>query len=291
MTCFKERIFVTGSEGFFASRFINFYKNAYEVIGCSRSQLDIANEDEVSAQIRSASPKFVVHTAAISDTSVCEDNPDLSHAINVMGSANVAKACAAANAKLIHLSSDQVYNGNRESGPFKEDCRVSPATVYGRHKLEAEKEIMKVLADPVILRLTWLFGLSEEGRKTSSNILWNIIRAEKEGRAISLPVNEYRGITDIYDLIREFEKVMCLPGGIYNTGSENDLSTYEIGMRAAAAMGFPGEGLVMKDEERYKYANRDLRISNEKLRNAGVVFPETSEAIKKITDRSFKPIR
>jgi dTDP-4-dehydrorhamnose reductase len=48
MTCFKDRILVTGAEGFFASRFIEFYKNAYEVIGYSRSQLDIANEDEVS---------------------------------------------------------------------------------------------------------------------------------------------------------------------------------------------------------------------------------------------------
>jgi dTDP-4-dehydrorhamnose reductase len=190
------------------------------------------------------------------------------------------------------MSSDQVYNGNRESGPFKEGCQVSPATVYGRHKLEAEKEIMKVLADPVILRLTWLFGLPEEGRKISSNILWNIIRAEKEGRAISLPVNEYRGITDVYDLIRTFEKIMCLPGGIYNTGSENDLSTYGIGMLAAEAMGFSvGRELVMKDAERYKLANRDLRIDNEKLRNAGVVFPKTSEAIKKIPDWSFKPIR
>ncbi|MDD7793905.1 SDR family oxidoreductase [Clostridium sp. 'White wine YQ'] len=275
-----KKILVTGAEGFFASRFIEYYKNEFNIVALNKKDLEITKEESIE-QIKYINPDYVVHAAAISDTGLCERNPELSYKVNVEGSINVAKGCEASKAKLIYLSSDQVYNANIQSGPYSEECIVVPNTVYGKHKIEAENHIAKMVDDAVILRLTWLFSLPERNKKVNSNIIWNIIKAAVKNQSISLPANEYRGITYVYDLIRNISKIINIPGGIYNAGSENNLSTYEIGKSIIEQMGLSNrvEDILIKDTDRYKDSKRDLRISNKKLNNMDVSFPDTQEAI------------
>jgi dTDP-4-dehydrorhamnose reductase len=158
-----------------------------------------------------------------------------------------------------------------------------PNTVYGRHKLEAENAIYGITKDPVILRLTWLFSLPERKVKINSNIIWNLVKAALKSEKITLPANEYRGITYVYDLISNFEKILNLPKGVYNTGSENYLSTYEVGKIILENMGLGHrvEELLIKDTERYKEINRDLRICNNKLKDQDICFTNTEEAVKR----------
>lgn len=203
---------------------------------------------------------------------------------------NVAEACLKAKTKLVYLSSDQVYNGNTDSGPYSEEFIPVPDTVYGRHKMQAEKGIQDILKDAVILRLTWMFSLPEKNKKTNSNIVWNTVKTAMKNKAINLPANEYRGITYVYDLIKNFDKILDLPCGIFNAGSENNLSTYEIGEIVLKAMGldYRSSDILIKDTERYKMRNRDLRISNSRLKNYGICFPDAEEAVKNcIKDFSF----
>lgn len=235
-------------------------------------------------------PDYVVHAAAVSDTGTCERNPDMSYDINVKGSINVAEACSKAEAKLIYLSSDQVYNGNTSDGPYSEECIPVPDTVYGRHKIQAEKCIQDMLQDAVILRLTWMFSLPERNKKTNSNIVWNTIKAAMKNKRINLPANEYRGITYVHDLIKNFERILDLPCGIYNAGSENNLSTYEIGEIVLKEMGldYRISDILIRDTERYKIKNRDLRISNSRFKSLGINFQDTEEAVRScIKDFSF----
>lgn len=287
----KEKILITGAEGFFASRFIEFYKDKFHVIAYNRNQMDITDETETIAAIKKISPRYVIHAAAIADTKVCEENPELSYVVNVMGTINVAKACLSSKAKLIFLSSDQVYSGNLEGGPYSEDCRPLPNNVYGRHKLQAEGDILELLEEVVVLRLTWLFGLPEKDKRTNSNIIWNIARAAMNNKSLRMPANEYRGITYIYELLGNFEQILKLSKGIYNTGSENALSTCEIAELVINEMGLKerSEEILIKDTERYKLNHRDLRINNEKLRKRGIYFPCTCDSIKRCIDEfSFK---
>ncbi|MCJ7688632.1 MAG: sugar nucleotide-binding protein, partial [Clostridiaceae bacterium] len=158
-------VLITGSQGFFASRFIKYYEQNYNVIGLNHSNLDITDEKETIKTIIKYKPDYVIHCAALSDTSFCQANPERSYNTNVKGSINVAKGCLEAKAKLIYFSSDQVYNGNVEVGPNEEGCIVLPNTVYGNHKLEAEKGMLEIMDAIVILRLTWLFGLPERCTK------------------------------------------------------------------------------------------------------------------------------
>lgn len=281
-----DTILITGADGFFASRFIQYYSDKYNVIGLNHDSLDITDEKETIETIMKYCPTYVVHTAAISDTSKCERNPEMSFNINVRGSLNVAKACNYTNAKLIFLSSDQVYNGNTEVGPYTESLIAVPNTVYGNHKIAAENGISNTIENAVILRLTWLFSLPERCKKVNSNIIWNVVKSALKNEPIKLPANEYRGITYVYDLLKSFDKVLSLPSGLYNTGSENNLSTYEIAkiVLKKIGLGHRVDELLIKDTDRYKVENRDLRISNNKLGKHDILFTSTEEAVTSCID-------
>lgn len=279
-----KKVLITGADGFFASRFYEFYKNKYEIIPLRRADLDIRDENRALELLNFHKPDLVIHTAAVADTKKCEDNPELSYDINVLGTKNIAKACSSIEAKLIYLSTEQLYNGNEERGPYSEDKNLPrPNTVYGKHKLIAEKELQSIIEEAWILRLTWLFGLPEKGCKVNSNIVWNVISAALKGKGLRLPVNEFRGMTYVYDILQNIEAVFNVPYGIYNTGSENDMSTYEAGSLVLDEMGlgYKIDEIIIKDEDRYKDHPRDLRIDNSKFKSFGIEFMETSEAIAK----------
>lgn len=276
-----KKVLVTGGAGFFASRYTEFYKNKYDIITLKRQDLDITNEAKTIDTICSIRPDYVLHTAAIADTGKCESNPELSYNINVKGTENVAKGCSRTGTKLIYLSSEQIYNGNVEAGPYSEDTIPKPDTVYGKHKLESEFKVKKLLEEAWILRLTWLFGLPERTGKVNSNAVWNVISAALKGEKIKVPCHEYRGMTYVYDLINNIENILNIPFGTYNTGSENNFNSYEIATLVLKEMGLEHriDDLLIKDEERFKGHPRDLRITNKKLRDNGINFSTTEEGI------------
>ena len=272
-----KKILVTGGAGFFASRFTEFYKNKYDIIALKRQDLDITSELKTIEAIGNIKPDFVLHTAAIADTGKCENNPELSYSINAKGTENVAKGCNKAGSKLLYLSSEQIYNGNIEAGPYSEETKPEPNTIYGKHKFESELKVQEILEEAWILRLTWLFGLPEKCGKVNSNAVWNVVSSALKSEKIKVPYHEYRGMTYVYDLLKNMDKIINIPYGIYNTGSENDLSSYEIATLVLREMGLELriEELLIKDEERFKNHPRDLRITNKKLRDIGVTFLTT----------------
>lgn len=277
-----KKVLLTGSNGFFASRYYTYYKDKYEILSLTRTDLNITEESKAIEIIQSFKPDYVIHTAAIADTGLCEKNPELSYDINVKGSINIAKACSLAKSKLVYLSSEQIFNGNVESGPYAEIHTPNPNTIYGKHKLEAEVKLKEIIDELWILRLTWLFGFPEKNCKVSSNILWNVVSSVLKDKKLKLPTNEFRGMTYVYDLIENFHKIFNLPYGTYHTGSENDLSTYDIGFIILKEMGLAHKVDIYldKDTERYKNHARDLRISNSKLKHYDIILPKTKDAIK-----------
>lgn len=223
----------------------------------------------------------------MSDTGACEINPQLSYDINVKGTINIAKGCKNINSKLIYFSSDQVYSNNNLSGPYEEECVLTPKTVYALHKIEAEKEILGLLDKVVILRITWLFSLPERDKRIKSNLIWNVIKAAMKNEAIEFPQDDYRGITYVYDLIEVFDKIIRLPKGIYNAGSENNFGAYDIATIVFNELNINNrmKELLVRNTKR----KRDIRISNDKLKKYGIYFPSTEEAVKKcIKEFSFK---
>ncbi len=278
-----KKILLTGGKGFFASRFNLFYKDKYYILSAGREVLDIQDEKKSIEFIKEYKPDYVVHTAAIAVTDYCNAHPDIAHDVNVTGSINIAKACQLASSKLIFLSTEQIFNGNYESGPYSEEHIPFPDTVYGQTKLEAEGKLKEILDELWILRFTWLFGMPERGLNINSNILWNTIKTAILGQKEKITINEYRGMTYVYDVIEKFDKIFELPYGIYNVGAENNLSRYDTAALILNELGLSNRirDLIEKDEEKFKDHPRDIRISTDKLRKLGINFLTTEEGIKK----------
>ncbi len=267
---------ITGANGFLGARIAAFYAQTYQVIPCSHDVLDITNGEHVLDFFQQCRPQHVVHCAAISDTGYAEKYPEQSYAINVAGAVNIAKACAAVKAKMLFMSSDQIYNGNKEKGPLTETIAVCPKTVYGCHKLLAEQKILAVLPDAVALRLTWMYDLPQSPYKLNRNLLCNLCDAAQNKVPLYFATKEYRGITDVWKIVEAIQALLSLPGGVYNAGSENDKNTYETALIAAQKMGIAGmETLVLPNLLRDESQARNLSLCTKKIQAFGISFPDT----------------
>ncbi len=132
------------------------------------------------------------------------------------------------NSKMIFLSTEQVFNGNVEAGPYTEDDTPCPDTMYGKNKLEAEGLLKEVLDELWVVRFTWLFGIPERNCGMSPNILWGTLTDIMQGKKTKVTPNEYRGLTYVHEVIDQFPMIFEIPYGIYHLGSHNNLSRYDI---------------------------------------------------------------
>lgn len=278
-----KKIILTGGKGFFCTRLAKYYKGEYEILSLGKDQLDITQRERVLAILKEFKPDYVIHAAAVAVTDFCNQNPKIAHKINVDGSINVALACKEVSAKTIFISSEQVFNGNKENGPYDEDSKPVPDTVYGQNKLEAEGALKDILDELWILRFSWMFGLPKEGFGITSNIMWDTISAILKEEMIKAPVNEYRGMTYVKEMVENFQKIFNIPYGTYNIGSENELSRYDVVKLIIEELGLSNKlnSLLEKDTEKYKNYNRDIRLNTEKITNEGIIFSTTEEGIKK----------
>lgn len=278
-----KKILLTGGAGFFCARFTQKFKNEYEILSTDKDNLDITDKENVFKVFSEFKPDYVIHAAAIAVTDFCNKNPEIAHKINVDGAVNVAKACKEIGAKLVFISSEQVFNGNKERGPYDEEHTPVPDTVYGQNKLEAEGLLKEIINELWIVRFTWLFGMTERKMNMASNVLWETITALLKGEKIYASPNEFRGMTYAAEMIENVEKLFKLPYDTYHLGSVNELSRYEVVKHILTEMGLENRisEVLVKDEEKYKNSPRDVRLNTEKARKNGLEFLTTKEGLTK----------
>lgn len=275
-----KKVAITGSNGFLGARILQAYEQSYDVVGLAHKDLDIADRDQVMRVLALCRPDFVIHCAAISDTGYAQNHPEEAYRINVTGSENIALGSKEVGAKLVYMSSDQVYNGNKELCALKEEDAATPLSEYGLEKMEAERRIADILPEAVGLRLTWMYDLPNFRTKINSNILWNIIRAGMRGEALFLSMREQRGMTYVREAVLHMEQAMELPGGVYNYGSGSDKNSYEIAVYAAALLQCQ-EQTIAVDEGKFRERIRNLAMDTEKIRKQNICFSNTLDGIKR----------
>ena len=119
---------------------------------------DVRDESQVQDAVAHARPDWIVLAAAYTDVDGCESNKELAFGVNCRGAANVARAAKQFKSRLLFLSTDYVFDGNKTS-PYEINDRRAPQSVYGASKAQAEVEILKVLPEACIVRTSWVFGV------------------------------------------------------------------------------------------------------------------------------------
>ncbi len=252
-------ILVTGASGFVGHKIMQVCK---DVIACP--SLRNASEDEVKRIVQESGADTIIHTAAISDIGACQADPEASYIANVRLPVYLAKA--AKNIKLICFSSDQVYSGTEEEGPFTEDM-VKPSNLYSQHKLEMENRVLDIAPDAVMLRAEWMY----DNYSKRSNYFMNILNAKD---SVAFSSRQFRGITYLREVAENMDSVIRLPGGAYNFGSETTRSMYDITEEFLALI---GKNIKLEDAP----ARQNLWMNCQKARKYGVDFSLVEDGLKK----------
>ena len=275
------KLLVTGGSGFLGRRTAaHFEKLGWQVLAPSHSQLDITDEAGLQAWFRENRPDAVIHTAAVSDTGLCQREPEWSTHINVGGAANVAKACREVGAKLIFCSSDQIYSGTPLPGPHKEDERDFSGIFYGRQKMAAEALCLQFLPETVCLRLSWMYAKTDIPGQHGHFLAMLKAALEDESKPLTWPIFDRRGLTDVADVVENLPAALNLPGGIWNFGSANDLTTYETVKQALEARNLDAAlARLTPNVEAFAGNPRDISMDLSKLNAAGIFFPTAKDAL------------
>ena len=251
-------ILVTGASGFVGQKIMEMCE---DTIACP--SLRGASEADIRRIVEESGADTIIHTAAISDIGTCQANPEASYLANVQIPLYLAKA--AKDIKLICFSSDQVYSGLEEDGPYSEE-KVKPANLYAEHKLEMERRVLELAPEAVMLRAQWMYDYYLK----KSNYFMNILNARD---SIAFSSRQYRGITYVKEVAENMKKVVQLPGGVYNFGSETNRSMYEITRNFLEVI---GKKLILEDAP----ARHNLWTNCEKARGYGVTFSSVEDGLK-----------
>lgn len=274
-----RRVLITGSTGFLGSRaFAYFRERGFELVNPAHKDMDITDADCVNKVFLKARPNAVIHCAAISDTNACEREEEVSWQVNALGSENVAGAAYAVGAKCIICSSDQVYFGSDKKEAHLETEILHPANVYGRHKLLAENNVLHVNPECVCLRLSWMYDMKSNNMGEHGDFLRTLLFHLQAGKELVYPIFDRRGITYVWEVVKNLEKALDLPGGVYNFGAENEDSTYDTVREVFMRLGMDVQR-IYPDKNAFSTKNRNLSMNLTKLGQYGIYFGKTKDTL------------
>ncbi len=176
------KIAVIGSQGMLGQDLLARLRGAgFAVAGFCQPELDITGSDQVNSCLTTLGSDLVINCAAYTAVDKAESEPDAAFSVNRDGPAHLANACRRMGVPLVHLSTDYVFDGQQE-GPYLEDDPTNPVGVYGLSKWQGEEAVRSSLAEHLIVRTAWLFGV--HGHNFVKTIL-ALARKQEELRVIA----------------------------------------------------------------------------------------------------------
>lgn len=226
-----KKILITGAGGLVGKASIEHcLANGDKVVAFDHQSLDIGDGETVEAVVVSEQPDAVINCAAWTDVDGCESDPAKAERANALGPENLARACRQADATLLTISTDYVFDGAKE-GFYTQRDQPRPLSVYGRFKLEGERRSQAEHARTIVVRSGYIFGPG--GR----NFLSTIVDRAKRGEKLKAITDCYGTPTYARDLaIRMRELVELDLPGIFHVVSAGEGATFETFTREALRM-------------------------------------------------------
>lgn len=193
----------------------------------THAEMNVESPDSVEAVLSAIAPEVIVNTAAFHHVEQCEQNPEKAFAINACGARNVAKVAHRLGALVIHVSTDYVFDGDKNQ-PYLETDRPQPLNVYGNSKLAGEHFVSSVCPRHFVLRTSALYGKNPCRAKGGLNFVELMRKLAREGKDIKVVDSEFVTPTSTADVARQIVKLSeCDAYGLYHATAEGSCSWYE----------------------------------------------------------------
>ena len=225
---YVKRILVTGANGqlgnemrLLAALFPGFTFDFTDI-----AELDLCNQEMVLDYCTRTKPSYIINCAAYTAVDKAEDDTDLCYKVNRDAVSNIARAARAINAKVLHVSTDYVFDGTNHS-PYVESDPVCPASVYGKSKLEGEEVLLASCPDAVIIRTSWLYSTF------GNNFVKTMIKLGKEREKLTVIFDQVGTPTYAGDLASALMQIVvaseigAFVPGIYHFSDEGVCSWYD----------------------------------------------------------------
>ena len=223
-------VLVTGASGQLGQAIQFIAKNHSEIkfVFCSSSDLDISNKENCQTVFQNTKPDFCFNAAAYTAVDKAESERNKAELINVLGSKNIAEACNNFDVKLIHISTDFVFDGSNDK-PYTETQITNPKGVYGQTKLDGEKAIQQVFSKYYIIRTSWVYS------QFGNNFMKTMLRLASERTVLSVVNDQIGTPTNAVDLAEALVQIILSNSqqkttssyGIYNFSNEGECSWYD----------------------------------------------------------------
>ena len=276
-----KKIWITGAEGHIGTALLDLLEGVeYQLLPTDIEEVDITKIDEVTQFVHVNRPDVVINCAGLTDVQECENNVDEAYRVNAIGVRNVALAANEVNAKVIQISTDDVFD--KESRvPYNEFDIVHPRTIYGKSKEAGEKILTQLLNRFVIIRSSWIYGI---GRDFVDEVLRNV----GQGKTMEVPNNQYAAPTSAKELAKVIRYFIDNEEyGLYHVVCPGSCSRYEFARTILEYSGKAGEldlyPVVIEDSARPTYSVLD----NMMLRLTGIEEPKDwKAALKEYLDKT-----
>lgn len=263
----KKKILITGSNGLLGQKLVQLLieKENIELIATAVGEnrlknkensyiyesMDVTNESEVLGIFEKYQPHVLIHTAAMTNVDTCETDLAGCQKLNVDAVQYLIKACQKHQTFFCHLSTDFIFDG--ANGPYTEEAKPNPISVYGESKLKAEQLLLQSTIRWAIARTVLVFGIVSD--MSRSNIILWVKKSLEDGKTIKVVTDQFRTPTLAEDLAigcwliadKEIE-------GIFNISGEDFLTPYEMAIKTADFFHLPKELIEEADSSTFQQA-------------------------------------
>lgn len=272
------KILITGANGMLAKAVKEELKEN-ELVCTDIEELDITNLDAVRLYTKKVKPDYIINCAAYTAVDKAEEQEELVYKINAIGPKNLAIATQENNAVLVHISTDYVFGGDKDtSKDYNEDDKKNPQAVYGKTKLAGEKFIEENCKKFYIFRTAWLYG---EGH----NFVRTMINLSKEHDEVKVVNDQHGSPTYAVDLASIIHQAMekQIPFGVYNSTNMGYTTWYDFTKMIYDLEGINCKVTPVTSEEFKSAAKRpkNSQMSKSKLLKYGIKIPTYEDALKR----------
>jgi dTDP-4-dehydrorhamnose reductase len=270
-------------------------KNNIAYIGSGR-EIDITDIEAILEFVKNKSLKWIINCAAYTAVDRAEDDVFACVKINTDGAAHIAEAASQCGAKIIHISTDYVFNGNNKK-PYSETDETNPLGIYGRSKRDGEEKIISICNDSYIIRTSWLYG------KYGKNFVSTMLKLMQEKESIKVVNDQHGSPTWTFDLANTIIHIIqhngTAPFGIYNYTNEGETTWYDFAQsiyKNACSTGLLKNGCIINSCTTDEYPAKAHRpaysyLNKNKIKQTfGITIPNWEDSLKNYLNELSKEL-